>query len=91
MRTKPYMVKESITPPIAKNNIDIVKKIEKPQASKRIKDKSISIKSDKGISLDKSRSTQRTETEDTVESVNKSRSISSAILSDKITNIEKSK
>ena len=33
MGTKPDMVKEAITPPIVKNNIDTVKKSEKPQAS----------------------------------------------------------
>ena len=47
------MVKEDITPPIAKNNIDTVNKTKKPQASKRKKDKSISNKSDKGKSFDK--------------------------------------
>ena len=70
------MVKEAITPPIAKHNIDTVNKTEKPQSSKRKKDKSINNKLDKGKSFDKSRSNQITETEDTVKSVNKSRSIS---------------
>ena len=41
--------------------------------------------------MDKSRSTQRTKTEDTVKTVNKSRSISSASLSGKSTKIEKPK
>ena len=41
--------------------------------------------------MDKSRSTQRTETKDTVKSVNKSRSISSSTLSDKSNKIEKPK
>ena len=54
-------MKESITPPIAKKNIDTVNKTDKSKASKRKKDKSSSSnKSDKGKSLDKSRSTQRT-------------------------------
>ena len=47
--------------------------------------------SNKGKPLDKSRSTQRTETEDTVKPVNKSRSISSASLYVKINKIEKPK
>ena len=87
MGTKPNVLKESITPPISKNNICTVNKIEKPQAYKSIKDKSISNKPNKGISLDKSVSTQITEIEDTVKSVNKSRSISSVFLSDKSTKI----
>ena len=87
MVTKPNVVKESITPPIAKNNIEKFNKTNKPQASKIIQDKYISNKSDKGKSLDKSRSTQRTETEDTVKSVNKSRSISWYFLSEKSTKI----
>ena len=41
--------------------------------------------------LDKSRASQRTETEDTVKKLNKSRSISSASLSDKSTKIEQPK
>ena len=41
--------------------------------------------------MDKSRASQRTETEDTVKTLNKSRSISSASLSDKSTNIEQPK
>ena len=43
---------------------------------------------DKSRSLDKSRSTQCTETEDTVKTLNKSRSISSASFSNKSTKIE---
>ena len=46
---------------------------------------------DKSRSLYKSRSTKRTETEDTVKTLNKSRSISSASFSDKSTRIEKPK
>ena len=71
MGTKPNMVKESITPPISKNNIDTVNKTEKAQAFKIKIDKSSSNKSDKGKSLVKSRSTQRPETEDTVKTVDK--------------------
>ena len=42
METNLNMVKESITPTIAKNNIDTVNKTDKPQAYKNEKDKSIS-------------------------------------------------
>ena len=63
--TKLNMVKEAITPPIAKNKIITVNKTEKPHESK-INIKNTSNKSDKGISLDKSRPTERNETEDTV-------------------------
>ena len=55
------------------------------------KDKYISNKSDKGKLQDESRSTQITETEDVVKSVNKLESISSANLSDKSTKIVKPK
>ena len=68
------MVKEAITPPILKNDSDTVNKTEKAQALKK-KDKSSSNKYDNGKSLDKSRSNQITETEDTVKTVNKSRFI----------------
>ena len=51
--TKPNAVKEDITPTIAKNKIDTVKKTDKPQAYKSKKDKSISNESYKGRSLDK--------------------------------------
>ena len=37
MEKKSHVVKEDITPPIAKNNIDTVNKTEKPQAFKRKK------------------------------------------------------
>ena len=66
---------------------------DKPQASQTKKDKYISNESNKGmalnksISLDNPRSSERTETEDTVKTLNKTRSISSASLSDK--NIKK--
>ena len=85
MGTKFTVVKESITPINAKNNIDTFNKTQKPQASKRKKDKYTSNKPDKGKSLDKSRSTQRTETEDILKAVNKSRSISSASVFEKTT------
>ena len=45
----------------------------------------------KSSSLDKTRSSERTETEDTVKPLNKTGSISSASLSDKSTKIEKPK
>ena len=57
-------MREAITPPIAKKNIDTVNKTKNPQESKK-KDKSISNKSDKDKSFDKSRSTKITETEET--------------------------
>ena len=63
MGTKPNLVKEAITPPIAKNNIDTVNKTDKSQASNKTVDTSSRNKSDKVKSLDKSRSTQRTYTE----------------------------
>ena len=56
METKPNVVKEAITLPIAKNKIDTVNETEKPQAYKSKKDKSINNKSYKGGSLDKSSS-----------------------------------
>ena len=77
METKPKVVKESTTLPIAKNKIDTVNKTDKPQASKSKKDKSIRNKSDKDRSLGKSRSldgsksTEKSETEYTVKTVNK--------------------
>ena len=46
--TKPNVVKEAITHPIAKNKIDTVNETDKPQSSKSKKDKTISNKSDKG-------------------------------------------
>ena len=66
MGKKPNLVRESITPPIDKNNIDTVNKTEKSQASRIKKYKPRSNKSGKGKSLDKSRATQIAETEDTV-------------------------
>ena len=89
MGEKPKLVKEDITLPIAKNNIDTVNKTEKSRA-KKIK-KSSSNKSHKSKSLDKSKSNLRTELEDIVKSVNMSGSISSASLTEKSTKIEKPK
>ena len=51
-------------------------------------DTSSSNKSEKGKSLDKSRSTQRSATENTVNKENRSRSISTNSLSEKIIKIE---
>ena len=48
MGTKPNVVKEDITPPITKNNIDTVNKTDTSQESKGKIDKSSSNKSDKG-------------------------------------------
>ena len=73
--------------PSAKKNIGTVNKTDKSKALKM--DKSSSNISDKGKSLEKSRYTQINETEDTLKTVNKSRSNSSAILSGKSTIIEK--
>ena len=61
------------------NKFDTFTKTDKPQVSKSKKNKFIRKIPGKGRSLDKSRSTQRTETEDTLKTLNKSRSISSAI------------
>ena len=90
-------MKEAITHPTSKNKIDTINETDKPQVSKSKKDKSISNKSNKGRLSDKSRwldkssSSQRTETEDTMKTVNKSRSISSAHFFDKSTNKEQPK
>ena len=84
MGTKPNVVKETITPPIAKKNIDTVNKTDKSQASNKNLDTSRSNKSDKVKSLDKSRSTERTDTENTVNTVNKSRYISRTSLYEKV-------
>ena len=89
MGTKTNMVKESITPPISKHKVDTVNKTEKSQASKKTVDTSSSNKYGKGKSLDESRSTQRTDTENTVNKVNESRYISRTSLSNKSTKIEK--
>ena len=80
------MVKEAITPPIsAKKMINTFNKTEKSQASNKTVDTPKSIKTDKVKSIDKSMSTQRTNTENKVD---KSRSIPRSNLSNKITIIE---
>ena len=66
MVTKPYVAKEDITTHIAERKIDTVNKIEKSQALNKKIDTSSSNKPDKGRWLDKSRSTQTTDTENTV-------------------------
>ena len=97
METEPNVVDKAITHPIEKNKIDTVNKTDKPQASKSKTYKSISNESNKVISLDKSsslnksRASQRTETKDTVKTINKSRYISLASIYDKITNMEQPK
>ena len=85
METEPNMAKEAITHPIATTKIDTVKEKYKPQTSKSKKYKSIGNKWEKSRSLDKSRYTQGTETEDTVKTLNKSRYISSDSFSDNST------
>ena len=61
------MAEKAITHHKGKNKIDAINETEKPQASQSKKDKSIRNESNKGISLDKSRSidksrdSQRTE------------------------------
>ena len=77
---------EYITPPISeKNNIDAVKKTEKSQASNKTVDTPRRNKTDKVKPIDKSRSTKRTDTKNTV---NRSRYIPRTNLSNKITRIE---
>ena len=61
-----------------------VNKKEKSQASNKKIDTSSSNKYDKGKYLDKSRSTQITDTENPVNKDNKSRSISTTSLSEKL-------
>ena len=70
-KTKPNVVKEAITRPTAKNSIYTSNKIEKSQASNKIVDTPRSNKYDKVKTLDKSRSTQRNDTENTVNTVAK--------------------
>ena len=66
-------MKESITPPISpKKEIDTVNKTEKPQKYNKTAYTPRSNKSEKYNYLDKSRSTQRGYTENTVNTVNKS-------------------
>ena len=62
------MAKEAITPPISeKKKIDTVLKTEKSQAYNKRVDTPRSNKTDKVKSIDKSSSTQRTDTEKTVD------------------------
>ena len=85
--TTEKMVKEVI------NNMET----DKPKASQTKKDKSISNESNKFMALDKSsslyksRASQRTETEEKVKPLKKTRSISSASLCDTIIKIQKPK
>ena len=63
MKTKSNAVKEAITPPIsAKNKIDTVNKTEKSQTSNKTVDTTKRNITDTVKSLDKSISTQRTDT-----------------------------
>ena len=71
MGTKPNVVKESITNTIAKKNIDTVNKKEKSEASNKAVDISRNNKYGKVESLYKSSSTQRTDTENTVNTADK--------------------
>ena len=71
--------------------IDTINETDKPQAYQSKKDKSISNESNKCMSLDKSRASQSPEIEGTSKTLNKSRSILSASLSDKSINIEQTK
>ena len=97
MQTKPNVEEKSISHRKGENKIHAINETDKPHASQSKKDKSISNESNKGMSLDKSgsldksRASQITEIGDTVNTLNKSRSISSVSLSDKIINIEKPK
>ena len=60
---KPNVVEEAITPPISsKNKIDTVKRTEKSQASNKAVETPKRNKTDKVKSIDKSRSTQITDT-----------------------------
>ena len=88
MITKPNVVKEAITPPISKKNIDTVNKKQKSQESNKTVDTPKINKSEKVKSLYKSRYTIITDTENMVKKVNKSRSISRIILYKKSTRIE---
>ena len=81
--TKTNAVKESITTPIARKNIDTVNRIEKPQSSNKTVDKYSSNKSDKAKSLDKSRCTKITDTGNKVNKENESMSISKTSLCEK--------
>ena len=63
---KCHVVEKSITHHKGKNTIDAINEIDKPRASQSKEDKSIRNESNKGMSLEKSTSSQRTETEDKV-------------------------
>ena len=82
MKKKRNVVEKAITRHKEKSKIDAINETDKPQEYQSKKDKSISNESNKGMELDKSssleksRASQRTETEDTVKTLNKSRSIS---------------
>ena len=65
------MIEIAITHHKGGNKIDTVNETGKPQVSKSKKDKSISNESKKGVALDKSRPSQRNETEDTVKPLKK--------------------
>ena len=82
------VVKKDITHTIAKKKIDTVNRTDKSQEYNKKIDTSSRNKSEKVKSLYKSRSTQIIETENTVKTVNKSRSILSDSLSGKSTKIE---
>ena len=67
-KSKQNVVEEPITPPISeKKKIDTVNKTEKSQASNKTLDKPKSNKNDTVKPLDKSRSTQITDTKNTVD------------------------
>ena len=88
IKTRTNLVKEAITPPISeKKNIDTINKTEESQAPNKTADTPKSNKTEKVKSIYKSRSTQRTDTENTVD---KSRSIPRTNLYNKITRIEES-
>ena len=94
--TKPNVVDEASTHTTAKNKIDPINETEKQKASQSKRYKSIRNESNKGISLDKSMTLDKSrayknETEDTVKTINIFRYISPARLSDKNTNIEQPK
>ena len=91
MGTKPNVLKEAITPPIVKKNIDTVKKQRNHMHLREKKRNSSANNKNKGRSLDKIGFIKGTEIECTIKSVNKSSSISSASLSDKSIKIENTK
>ena len=85
-KTKPNVVKESITPPISGKKIDTVNRTDRSNASNKTVDTPKSNKTDKVRSIDKSRSTRITDTENKVD---KSRSVPRTNLYNKSTIIEK--